>query len=382
MSKNGFKVVDCDRHIMEPDDLWDKYLEAPFRHYNLAGGLRTAKAGVRMGVVDVQNRRPLPLQAGETAGGLTSNRHTGWRSKFKHAISRRFDNVSYLDDMDVEGVDIAFMFPSAGLYFCSDDDLDPELSAAMCRAYNNWLSEYRSLNPERMKGVCLLPFQNVELALSELRRAVEKLGMEGVFWRPNPIMGRLISDQAYDPIFALCSELGVPIGLHEGVETILPQFGRGRVDTHFARHAMSHPTEQMGAALALISNGVLDRFPGLRVAFLESGSGWLPYWLERLDMLHANELFRDGHLAQRKPSDYLRRGQCYISCEAGEETISLLGRTLGQDCLMWASDYPHPDAILYFPDTLKGLFENDRVSDDFKRKILWDNPVRFYNLKV
>ena len=195
--RGNIKVMDCDRHVMEPATLWDDYLEAPYKHYGiksegwfsfgtLMGGQRLGSGKVGGGPMEIN-----PL-------GMLNNPF--WRGKFKYAISRKFDNVSYLHDMDVEGVDVAFLFTSIGLYATFDDTLDPELAAGMCRAYNNWLYDYCSIDPDRMKGVCLLPLQDIELAEQELRRAAAELGMRGIFWRPNPLRGRRVSDPYYDPL--------------------------------------------------------------------------------------------------------------------------------------------------------------------------------------
>jgi uncharacterized protein len=300
-----------------------------------------------------------------------------------------------VQDMDREGVDIGVLFSTAGLSFCWYEDLDPELAAALCRAYNDWLHDYCSIAPARMLGMALLPVHDVELAQQELRRAVCELGMAGIFWRPNAHFGRRISDRAYDPVFALAEELGVPIGYHEGNTGYVSPlrggsdgmgfkwFGSGRVDTRFAMHAARHPMEQMGAFIALASEGVLDRFPRLHFAFLESGCGWLPYWLERLDVMRDNPVFGESYLGKERPSEYFRRGQCFVSCEAeeAEEGVPVLGRSLGHECLMWASDYPHPDAVPYFPNTVGPIVDDQQLEADFKRKILWDNPARFYNLE-
>ena len=377
--RDGLKIMDCDRHVLEPATMWDDYLEAPFKHYGITAeswfGFGTLMGGKRMG-------------SGRVGGGIQELNPRGmlnnpaWRGKFKYAISRKFDNVSYLHDMDVEGVDVAFLFTSIGLYATFNDGLDPELAAAMCRAYNNWLYDYCSMDPNRMKGVCLLPLQDIDLAQQELRRAATELGMRGIFWRPNPLEGRKVSDPYYDPLFALCQETGVTVCFHEGQQESLPYFARGRVENAFARHATCHPMEQMGALAAMTSDGVLDRFPRLHVAFLESGCGWLPYWLDRLDKQADNYYLGADYGGKEKPSEYFHRGQCFISGEAGEETIPMLERLVGEDCLMWASDYPHPDVVEYFPDTVGSLVTNDQVSLDFRRKILWDNPTRFYNLEV
>lgn len=380
--RNGLRIMDCDRHVMEPGDLWDKYLEPAYRHHGVRmpgwygfgttiDSVASSKGGPG-GLIDVPALTPHTGMA----------KHPAWRGKFKKAMFRKFDNVAYIDDMDRENIDTAVLFTSLGLYATYRNDMGGDLAAAMSRAYNNWLHEYCSLDTKRLKGVCLLPFQDVDLAVQELRRAVTELGMVGIFWRPNPVLSRRVSDRSYDPLFAACEDLNVAMGSHEGQQEMLPYFAQARSDQQvFVRHATSHPMEQMGSFLALASDGVFDRFPKFRAAFLESGCGWLPYWLERLDFMHANSILKDGYKGKEKPSDYFAKLQCYVSCESREEMISLLGRLVGEDCLMWASDYPHPDDMEHFPDTVGGIFENEQLSPEFQRKILWDNPARFYDFQ-
>ncbi len=195
--RDGFRIIDCDRHVMEPADMWERYLERPFRHY--IGWL---------------------VPATDTIGARITD--ATWRGAFGYAISRGFDSQAYLDDLDREGIDVAVLFSTAGLGFCWYEDLTPECSAALCRAYNNWLHDYCSIAPDRLFGMMLLPLQDVELAQQEMRRAATELGMRGIFWRPNPHFGRLISDPVYDPLFACAQELGIPIGYHEGAQGSLP----------------------------------------------------------------------------------------------------------------------------------------------------------------
>ena len=131
--------------------------------------------------------------------------------------------------------------------------------------------------------------------------------------------------------------------------------------------------EIMGAFLSLATAGVFDRFARLNFAFLESGCGWLPNWLERLDVHYANPFYHQGYEGKVTPSEYFLRGQAYISSEAEEsETMIMLGRTVSEDCLMWASDYPHRDSVPYFPNTVGGVLENQHLSREFNHKILWE----------
>jgi uncharacterized protein len=169
--------------------------------------------------------------------------------------------------MDREGVDVAVLFPTLGLYIIWDDEIEPGISAAICRAYNNWLAEYCSYNRARLRGVALIPLHDTRLAVEELRRAKNELGLSGIFWRPNRLKGRTFGHPDYFPIYEVASELGVRVCVHEGARTVMAQAGSDRYSP-FGRHVACHPLEQMLAALTFSADGVLERFPELKVAQL------------------------------------------------------------------------------------------------------------------
>ena len=154
----------------------------------------------------------------------------------------------------------------------------------------------------------------------ELRRAVEQLGFKAAFVRPNPCMGRSLSDTAYEPVWNVAEELGVPIAVHEGSSVIVPTLGSDRPFNPLILHAVSHSFEEMLACAQLMAFGTLDRHPGLQFVFLESGGGWVPFWLERLD--EQFETF-GGFCPEMpmRPSEYFAR-QCAISFEVDEATLT------------------------------------------------------------
>src|SRR5262249_48477863 len=149
--------------------------------------------------------------------------------------------------------------------------------------YNNWLADYCRHAPDRLVGVAMLPLVDIAESIRELKRASEELGFRGAFFRPNPYANRAIQDPAYEPFWQCAASLGVPITVHEGLSDWAPTLGRERFANAAMLHVLSHPFEQMAACAGLILNGVLERHATLRFAFLESGSAWLPYWLERMD---------------------------------------------------------------------------------------------------
>ena len=374
--RDGFKVIDADRHVLEPSDLYARYLPEKFRgRVRIEGPNQTVRYVDGEPVSDSERR---PGRGTQDFGYIFSSSQR-WRETFAEALAAKFDPASNLRDMDREGIDVSVLFPTLGLYIMWRDNIDPELSAAICRAYNSWLAEYCSYDKKRLHGVALIPLQDPARALTELRHAREKLGLVGIFWRPNKLCGRTLSSPDYFPIYEAASELGAVVCVHEGARTVLPQAGADRY-SEFGRHVACHPLEQMLACLNLCADGVLEKFPRLKVAHLESGCGWVPFWLERMDEHWEHESHGSARTTKEKPSFYFKR-QCWVSCEAGEELAPVVVEHVGADYLVVATDYPHSDAIGKFPElTVGALSANDKLSVATRRKILWDNPARLYGL--
>ena len=272
----AYNVIDADGHILEPLDLWDTYMDPEFRE-------RRPRF-----VIDDNGKERLSVE-GKLLGnprGIGSLGSVGVRqgivkaNTLKYAEGRKggFDPHARIVDMDADGIDAAFLYPSLGLFAGAVED--PGLAAAMCRAYNRWLTDYCKPYPDRLFGVAMLPMQSVELAVDEMRHAREKLGMRGGFLRPNPYHGKkMINDPMYEPFWAMAEALDFSIGFHEGSTTAMPTVGVDRFEEdRAARHMVSHTMEMMLAALSVIWGGGVDRHPRLRVAFLESGGGWIAPW--------------------------------------------------------------------------------------------------------
>lgn len=359
------RIIDIDGHVREADDLWERYLEPRFRER--APKVQRVANGQLLFLLEGNryHRRPEETPFHVKRDDSPANPHR----------ERAMDAKERLRDMDLEGIDCGLLFPSAGLYLPSVEE-EP-YAAALCRAYNNWLFDYCRADSKRLLGVGVIPVQDIKAAVGETRRVVLELGFKGIFVRPNPVKNRTLDDPYYDPFYATLQELGIPLMVHEGSGAYLPTAGADRFPGQwFFTHTVSHPFEQMLASLSLICKGVLERFPRLQVVFLESGAGWLPYWLWRLDEHHEILPFQVPWL-KMKPSDYFRR-QCYISCEPDEDNLGATIRALGEDRVVFASDYPHWDAT--FPGATKKLLDNAEISLEAKKKILGENAQRLLGL--
>jgi len=286
------------------------------------------------------------------------------------------DPKARLIDMDDEGIEVAVLF-GGGIAGSIPALEDAAFASELARARNTWVAEYCSENPARLKGTAVLPQQDISAALAELNRAVTELGFVGVSLLPN-LRGRHMGDPYFFPLYEEAERLNVPICVH----MFLGRYGSEatgtmRVDKFFYSHLFGHTFEQMIALAVVLGEGLLDRFPKLRFVFLESGCGWLPYWFYRLDE-HHEVLGNQVPALHTTPSELLKREQLYFSCEADETELAHVIETIGDDWIVFASDYSHFDSR--FPGTAKPIIENQQLSDPSKRKILNDNARRLYPL--
>src|SRR6266545_7752854 len=336
-----YNVIDADGHVLEPVDLWDTYIDPAYR--DRAPRLFVDSDGKeRLRVEGKVLGSPKGLGL---IGAIGARQGAVSDATMKYVEGRKggFDPHARIVDMDLDGIDAAFLYPSLGLFAGAIGD--PQLAAAASRAYNRWLADYCKPYPDRLFGVAMLPMQSVELAIEEMRYARNQLGMRSGFLRPNPYNNRMLSHPAYDPFWAEAQELDFAIGVHEGTGG-MPAAGVERFEGRGAKHIVSHTVEMMLASLSLIWGGVCERFPKVRFAFLESGGGWIAPWLDRMDR-HFDDhgVFNDSPLRMR-PSEYFQR-QCWISFEPVEGSLSYLAEYLGPHKILWATDYPHPDG--FFP---------------------------------
>ncbi len=357
----GYSIIDADSHVIEPPSMWIKYLSPEFKQFAPSPDMKIKGEPITQKI----------YQQLEKEG----NRQM--MEAHPHAYLNHYDPESYVQAMVLMGVDIAFVYPTFGLCLFAIDALPPEVIGAFTHAYNTWLyEEFCSYDPSRLKGVGVINLHDPQEMVKELHRVVN-FGWKAVFLRPNPVKGRILSDSAYEPFWTACEELDIAVGIHEGSHSRLPTTGADRFNSHFALHACSHPMEHMMALLALIEGGVLERHPKLRVGFLESGCGWLPYWLWRLDEEYKNLYWEVKDMVKLPPSEYFRR-QCYIAVEPSEPYLTQILDYIGSDNLIFGSDYPHIDHRPDIVDRLIGL-EKD-LSKETLKKIVWDNPNRFYSL--
>ncbi len=201
--------------------------------------------------------------------------------------------------MAIEGVDIAVLYPTTGLSLLARDNMDPQLSLALCQAYNNWIHEFCRYSPERLKFVAMLPVHDVHLACRELLRCVRELGAVGSFIRPNLVNGHYWHSNYWDPLYSLHEELDVTWGFHEGTGAWNSHMNVLYGENRFYRHVASHWIEMQQALIAMIIGGVFEFHPKLRVGFLEAQNSWVPGILSRIEWDYPQ--YRDTHAPYLSP---------------------------------------------------------------------------------
>ncbi|MBV9017312.1 MAG: amidohydrolase family protein, partial [Alphaproteobacteria bacterium] len=251
----AYNIIDADGHILEPLDLWDNYLEPKFR--DRAPKIVKGENGKERLVIEEH-------AVGDNQRGIGRIGAVGARQgvvaadtmSYKDGKPGGFDPHARIPDMDADGIDAAFLYPSLGLF--SGAIHDPELAAAVCRAYNRWLADYCKPYPDRLFGVAMLPMQSVDLAIAEMRFARNQLGFRGGFLRPNPYNNKMIHHPDYEPFWAAAEDLDFSIGFHEGASSGMPTVGVDRFEGRGARHIISHTMEMMLACMAVIWGGVCE----------------------------------------------------------------------------------------------------------------------------
>jgi hypothetical protein len=349
------RILDGDGHVIERDSELFEYLEAPY------AGNTTLLGYPFFPALDGYNRGAMMARLGI---------HKSYEITPQH----------WVDALDKSGMESTVLYPTAGLAFAMIQD--PEWARALARAYNGWFSDRYYGLCKRLRGMALIPLQNVPEAVKELRRAVTELGMVGAVLPANSAdigVRRALGHPEFWPIYEEAERLNVPIATHGA-----PSMNLGiNSFNHFAMTiALEHPIAQMIQMTSLVMEGVFDRFPRLRVGFLEAGTGWVPYMMDRLDRSY-EVLQRNGrrefseHL-RKKPSEHFASGRMYFSCEGGEPSLKNLVDRIGYKTLLFASDYPHEANLEHAMHEIEELLARDDLPDDAKRGIFCDNVEAFY----
>ena len=384
--KGDHHVVDADGHVFDTATRLLPFVDEPFRERvegliewkraNASGGHLAAtqlpyselaqgfeRTGRRLlGTRDVaDNLDPGLVGLGEMAGLHRELRDgSGWDP----AVTR--------EDLDGLGIDQVVFFPTSSTSIVAIDE--PRFEAALARAYNRWVGEFCGGRPGEFFAVAVIPQWDMDLAVEEIQRVAQEPWCVGVT-SCMTLPGKLPDHPYFDPAYAAIQDADLALCIHSGTDR--PPYAPARAeltDNYFLLHMTGHPWQQMRAMAALIGGGIYERYPTLRIAHLESGCGWVPYWMERMDE-HYETLGYTVPRLRAKPSEHVTGGRCFVSFEADEAMLPAVAGILGDTQLLYASDYPHYDADWEALDTIVGRGD---ISEDQKQRFLGENARRLF----
>ena len=353
------QIVDADGHVAEGSTLALEAMKRWPQHITLRTDGRPS--------LKIEGRH-YPEDSGPGAGcppehGLSVVEGINWSSA-----------AGVLTDADRDHIDTMVLYPSFGL--CAPSIEDPEFAAGFARLYNQWIADYCKDTRGRLRGVAVTPLEHGRVAIDIMREARE-LGLVATMIPP-ALKTRNLDHPDLDPFYAAAAALDMPLGVHGAPGIHLPKIGVDRFTNYIQVHCISFPFDQMTAMTALVSGGVFDRHPTLRVAFLEAGVGWVPFFIDRL---HEHYEKRGDWIPngwRRDPREYVEAGNIWVSCEPAEPILPGVVDVLGDDFIMFASDYPHWDGD--WPESTRHLRTRSDISEASRQKIGGGNAVRFYGL--
>ena len=379
-------VIDADCHIVEPFSIWQTHLDPKFSRHAPRLVPRRTRESTSARVARLGDRGLLPLPSEGRFAGRAIMRDLSEQAllSITAAAYARRDELerldrpeTYLAMLDREGIAACALYPTYVSSIVTMADVEAPLVEAVVDAYNRWLRDFCSVAPARLLGVGVACRHRPESLPDQVARFAD-WGFRAVMIRPNPFDGRSIGDPAHEGLWSACTRYDMAVAVHEGAHSWGPAVGADRFRTVFARHACSHPMEAMMAYLSLLESGVFVRHPALRIGFLESWAGWVPFWLARLDEEY--ELL-SGEVVDRipeRPSTYFRR-HCMVVAEVDEPGYARLVRSIGIDNVMFGSDFPHMD---HRPGALSTLEQHRARLGGQLDLISSVNPARFYRVGV
>ena len=376
---SSYRVISSDSHIVEPPDLWTTRMEPKFRD--------RAPDVVKLEDGDWWVCEGEKLVLGPILGAMAGRRFEGLMEITESDIFGMGRPGGYIPnehvkDMDIDGVWGGVIYPSMGLVLYRFDP-GTELLNAIFSAYNDWLAEFCSVSPKRLKGIAMINLEDVQAGVEELERCA-KIGLAGAMITTYPdgvryAEGRSYDSPQYEPFWVAAQDLDMPLSLHFttnrpvrgekiGIYNVTKPDLITNVD-HWVRMSLSH----------MIFSGVFERYPKLKVSSVENELAWAPHFINRLDYTYTQRIQGEGwhrFKGDMLPSDYSHRN-VYLSFQ--EDGLGIRDRhIIGVDNLMWGSDYPHPEGT--FPksqDLLEEILAD--CTEEERAKIVSENVAKLYD---
>ena len=388
-----YRVISNDSHINEPRDLWSARAESAFKD-------RLPKVvNAEDGSLDPQGR-PVGdswIVDGKRYAGFGGDPKTGVRFEDPsqllgaHFGPRTFEESQveeereerlggyfpdeHVKDNDIDGVDVSVIYPTLGVFLFGVPD--GPLFDSICRIYNDWIADWCSAHPDRLKAVAMINHDDVSVAVKEMERC-RKMGLLGAMITVYPRTGQLYDQEIYEPLWAASQDLDMPLSLH--ASTNRAGFYAGPEDERAAYITCLYHWAELSLA-DIIFSGAFDRYPKLRVGSVEHELAWVPHFLDRMDYTYTQRIGQwlvEGRLSGDALPSEVFRTNCFLGFQ--EDAMGIQMRDLiGVDTMQFGSDYPHQEST--WPrsrEILEGMLIG--CTEEEKAKIAGGNCAKMYNL--
>ncbi len=382
--RNGYKIFDADTHFHASAESLEPFLDPALRQMKADLGLREFKTGW------AGEEMPEPYthlyQLGEQGGwGVAPPRYLGEagprpnaRRHFQNFQGFKFPTFGGADwdvearirDMDEEGVDVHFIVPGA-----ASGHSDPSVDMAMLRSVHRHLDDMCSRHPGRLTSLILASARDIEGSVLEIKRYADSPWAKGI-WVSLPL-DYPVDHPDLKPIWAAADDAGLCI-VHHSFATGYPGY-RDLWSNPFIGRTASHPWAAMRMIAGFLGAGLLDKYPNINLSILESGFGWLPFWMQRMeDQVHYMGYVADD--LQHTMQEYMTGGRFFagIVIHEGEAITRMVTELMGDHMLMFGSDYPHAESR--FPRSADIVLGWDSIDEGRMRKLMWENAARCFRL--
>ena len=370
-------LISSDSHIIEPPDLWTERIDREFRER--APQVRREDGGDWWYIDGRRSMSFLGVQTGDRfekdATELTIE------ARFEDVRGAAYDPARYLAENAQDGVMASVLYPSEALLAYSIPE--SALCSATMRAYNDFIAEFCSAAPARMKGIALVNIDDPAEAVSELKRCRDK-GLAGAMITVLPPEDRAYDHPMYEPLWSASVDLDMPLSMHVATGrqslSVDPKQTEVRKVTEAAFYLQDHFVRK--SIGEMIFSGVFERHPKLRVGSVEHEVSWIPFFLFQMDYCYTDRPLRgDWHrfASGVLPSDFFRQS-CFVSFQEDEVGVRVRD-TFGVEALMWGSDYPHTESTFPRSREITSKILAD-VPEAEQALILRDNVARLYGFDV
>ena len=373
----GNRIISSDNHVFEPPDLWTSRVDGKFR--DRAPHIVREEDGGEWWYCDGARGVPAAYGGAEAGARFNEPEKMGYTEHFENVRPGGYIPEEHVKDLDVDGVDVSILYPSAGLLLYGVRD--SELLSACCRTYNDWIAEFCKPFPNRLKGIGMINLDDIQEGVGEIERCA-KMGFVGAMISVYPPEERSYRSLDYDPVWAAAQDLEMPLALHIGTNRASLDQPQANVDPRSVPPAFAVTVDNwVRMSLAhMILSGVFERYPKLQVGSVEMEVSWAPHFLDRLDYTYAQRPPGDyWHRYQEPmlPSDYFHRN-VFISFQ--EDALGVRDRhIIGVDNLLWGADYPHFESTFpHSQEVLEKILAD--CSEEEKAKIVGGNAARIYHL--